>query len=253
MASEISRESAVFYLGKTLTVFVDISSARNRCPSAYSGFFRRGSERMRAFVVGTRKNPGPRFTGRVIGLVFEFGEEHGAYSRPEAMILAPAEVKLNQAELSERIFTSEEAKRHRIEPLYHKSCGAIVYRRGECGLEFLILNEQNSEKWGFPKGHMERGESEFDTACREIFEEAGFRPTLQTDFREEIHYRISAAGEKSVVYFLSEYDGPIRIRQSEISAYTWITWENARQYLHRSNLIRVIEKAHAAVMAESET
>lgn len=244
-----SERSVVAYLGRIITVFVEKSPGRNRCPNAYTGFFRKGSERIRTYVVGIDKNPGPRFTGRVIGLVYEGTDEHGTYKRPEGMILAPTSVKLNQAELAEMVFTSDLSKRYRIEPLYHKSCGAIVYRRGADGLEFLVLNEQHSEKWGFPKGHMERGESERETAEREIYEEAGFRPELQESFREEIHYRISAAGEKSVIYFLSEYDGPIRIRQNEIAGYAWITLGGARQYLHRSNLIRVIERAHEAVMA----
>ena len=242
-------ERAAAYLGRIITVFVEKSPARNHCPNAYTGFFRKGAERIRVYVVGIDRNPGPRFTGRVIGLVYEGIDEHGAYKRPEGMILAPTGVKMNQAELSEMIFTKELALGHRIEPLYHKSCGAIVYRHGENGLEFLVLNEQHSEKWGFPKGHMERGESERETAEREIFEEAGFRPEIQEGFREEIHYRISASGEKSVIYFLAEYDGPIRIRQNEIARYAWITLGGARQYLHRSNLIRVIEKANDTILA----
>lgn len=252
MSYESERETAACYLGRIVTVFVEKSPGRNRSPSAYSGFFRRAGERMRAYVVGLHKSPGPRFTGRVIALVYGCGTEGSLPRRPDAIVLAPTSLKLHQAEIAERIFSAEESARYRIEPLYHKSCGAIVYRRREAGLEFLILNEQNSEKWGFPKGHMERGESERETAAREIFEEAGFRPELQQEFREEIHYRISAAGEKSVIYFLSEYDGPIRVRPNEIADYAWITTDSARQYLHRSNLIRVIEKARDTVLeAES--
>ena len=252
MPYESERTSVAAYLGRVITVFIEKCPGKNHCPNAYSGFFRKGSERIRAYVVGIDKNPGPRFTGRVIGLVYDSDEEHSTYRRPEAMVLAPTALKPNQAEIAEMIFTKEEALRHRIEPLYHKSCGAIVYRHSEKGLEFLVLNEQHSEKWGFPKGHMERGESERETARREIFEEAGFRPELQEEFREEIHYRISAAGEKSVIYFLSEYDGPINVRPNEIAGYAWITTDSARQYLHRSNLIRVIEKAHDAVLASEE-
>lgn len=247
MAYESEREMTASYLGRVITVFVEKSPGKNHCPDAYSGFFRKGSFRMRAFVVGVAKNPGPSFTGRVIGLVYDVAEDSVTYRRPEALVLAPTTVKLNQAEVAERIFSETDAKKHRIEPLYHKSCGAIVYRRGERGLEFLVLNEQHSEKWGFPKGHMERGESEYETARREIFEEAGFCPEFDQGFREEIRYRISAAGEKSVIYFLSEYDGPVKVRQNEIADYAWITTDSARQYLHRSNLIRVIEKAREAV------
>ena len=249
MSYEPTRDSGALYLGRIITIFIEKSPGKNRCPDAYSGFFRKGGYRMRAYVIGVDKNPGPRFTGRVIALIYEQGDDLNPQKRPEAMVLAPATVKPNQAEISEKIYTKDESLRHRIEPLYHKSCGAIVYRRVEDELEFLILNEQHSEKWGFPKGHMEHSESEQETASREIFEEAGFHPEFQDDFREEIHYRISASGEKSVVYFLSEYDGPITVRQDEIAAYKWITTKSARQYLHRSNLIRVIGKAQETVLA----
>ncbi len=248
MAHDSERESTASYLGRVLTVFVEKSPDRNHCPAAYSGFFRKGSFRMRVFVVGITKNPGPSFTGRVCGMIYSAADDPDGYKRPEAMILSPTSQKLNQAELAERIFTKEENEKHRIEPLIHKSCGAIVYRRSPDGLEFLLLNELHSDKWGFPKGHMERGESERETARREVLEEAGFSPEFERDFREEIHYRISAAGEKSVVYFLSEYDGPVTVRPNEIAAYAWIKPELARQYLHRSNLVRAIEHAHSAIL-----
>ena len=249
MPYDTERESTASYLGRVITVFIEKYPGKNHCPNAYTGFFRKGTARLRVYAVGIKENPGSRFTGRVIGLVY--GDSGSR--RPDAMILAPISIKLNQAELAELIFSDEDAPYYRIEPLYHKSCGAIVYRHSdEKGLEFLILNEQHSEKWGFPKGHMERGENEYETASREIFEEAGFHPEFRTKFREEIHYRISASGEKSVTYFLSEYDGPIHIRPNEIAGYAWITPDCARQYLHRSNLLRAIEKAKNAILADTK-
>lgn len=38
------------------------------------------------------------------------------------------------------------------------------------GLKYLLVREKNGF-WGFPKGHMERGETEQETAGREIKEE----------------------------------------------------------------------------------
>ena len=253
MSYENERENGASYLGRVITVFIERYPGKNHSPNAYTGFFRKGNARLRVYAVGIKEPPGSRFTGRVIGLVYEDSEGLPTSRRPEAMILAPISVKLNQAELAELCFSDEDAKHYRIEPLYHKSCGAIVFRQSaEHGLEFLVLNEQHSEKWGFPKGHMERGENEYETASREIFEEAGFHPEFRDEFREEIHYRISASGEKSVTYFLSEYDGPIHIRENEIASYAWITPDHARQYLHRSNLIRAIEKAQDAILSDTK-
>ena len=53
---------------------------------------------------------------------------------------------------------------------YEKSCGAVVFRIGERGPEALVIH-QNAGHWGFPKGHVEPGEDEEQTALREILEE----------------------------------------------------------------------------------
>lgn len=38
--------------------------------------------------------------------------------------------------------------------------GAVVYRQGENGIEYLLLESQNKGHfWGFPKGHVEGNES----------------------------------------------------------------------------------------------
>ena len=44
-----------------------------------------------------------------------------------------------------------------------KSCGAIVYRKKEGVIQFLLIH-QTLGHWTFPKGHVEDGESEQQTA-----------------------------------------------------------------------------------------
>ena len=47
-----------------------------------------------------------------------------------------------------------------------KSCGAVVYRQGETGVEVLIIKHKNGGHWAFPKGHVEKKETEPETALR---------------------------------------------------------------------------------------
>ena len=53
------------------------------------------------------------------------------------------------------------------------SCGAVVYRISPELQILLIKQHENAASWGIPKGHMERGESQEQTALREVKEETG--------------------------------------------------------------------------------
>jgi len=52
-----------------------------------------------------------------------------------------------------------------------KKCGVIIYNN--MSERYLCVKGRKSGKWGFPKGHMEYGESEKETALRELKEETG--------------------------------------------------------------------------------
>lgn len=53
-----------------------------------------------------------------------------------------------------------------------KKCGIILFN--EETNEFLLVYGKKSNKWGFPKGHSEHGETEIETATREFLEETGY-------------------------------------------------------------------------------
>jgi diadenosine hexaphosphate hydrolase (ATP-forming) len=55
----------------------------------------------------------------------------------------------------------------------HRSAGAVVFRGGHV----LLLQKANGE-WGFPKGHVEPGETARAAARREIREEAGIEADI---------------------------------------------------------------------------
>ena len=59
-----------------------------------------------------------------------------------------------------------------VDSLFRKSCGVIPFRVKGDKLELLLLLQTN-RCWSFPKGHMDAGETEEQTALRELFEETG--------------------------------------------------------------------------------
>lgn len=56
--------------------------------------------------------------------------------------------------------------------LYEKSCGAVVYHEDDGERKYLLIRNR-SQNVGFPKGHIEYGETELQTVEREILEETG--------------------------------------------------------------------------------
>jgi len=55
-----------------------------------------------------------------------------------------------------------------------KSAGAVVFRHSKNKTEYLLLH-YGVGHWDFPKGHIEKGESEEEALRREVFEETGIK------------------------------------------------------------------------------
>lgn len=137
---------------------------------------------------------------------------------------------------------------------YEKSCGGVIYRQQGEGLEYLlILNKKPGAKghWGFPKGHIEPGETEEETALREIREETGLSVQLVPGFRTVSHYMPRPGVEKDAVYFLAKMpDGEISLQASEVADYCWCDAKTAGQTLRHD---QAVLSAAAAFLAEKET
>lgn len=129
--------------------------------------------------------------------------------------------------------------------LYEKSCGAIVFRRHSGNVEFLLIKNKKGGNWGFPKGHVEVGESEHDTAKREVLEETGLKIEPMDGFRELSEYYPHGKIFKQVVFFVAEMpdDGAISLQQSEIDRYIWADYGLAMKTFRFNNDRSVLTKA----------
>ncbi len=120
---------------------------------------------------------------------------------------------------------------------YEKSCGALVLRQDENGKQYiLMIRHQKGGHRSFPKGHMERGETEHMTAVREVYEETAVQLRSFLSFRETVRYSPLPGISKEVVYFLSETEQEeIRPRQGEIAEVEWIPVDEAEATLSHEN------------------
>ena len=117
-----------------------------------------------------------------------------------------------------------------------KSCGAVVFRTVDGKREyFLLLNKKNNAKghWGFPKGHVEPGENEYETASREILEEAGLYVVFYGNMRIVSHYSPKTGVEKDAVYFTAMVrdNQTVKLQKEEVADYKWCTFSEAKELL----------------------
>lgn len=109
-----------------------------------------------------------------------------------------------------------------------KSCGAVVYRGKKGHREILLIRHKNGGHWAFPKGHVEKKETEAETALREIREETGLQVKLKTDFRRSVTYSPKPGVEKDVIYFAAKAKADdAKAQPEEILEIRWETPEEA--------------------------
>ena len=128
--------------------------------------------------------------------------------------------------------------------MYEKSCGAIVYRKYHGNTEILLIKHINSGHWSFPKGHVEEGETEEQTAKREIMEETGIDVNLDTTFREIVTYSPKKDTQKNVVYFIGKAKNTdYRPQEDEIAEIKWVEIGLAGKVLAYENDRSIVNKA----------
>ena len=114
---------------------------------------------------------------------------------------------------------------------YEKSCGAVIFRKAE-DWNVLLIRHTKGRHISFPKGHVEPGETESQTAEREILEETGLRVQVDRRFRAENRYNIRPDIQKLVVIFaaLTEQE-EITPQPEEIAEAFWLPIDAAQERL----------------------
>ena len=89
--------------------------------------------------------------------------------------------------------------------VFEKSCGTVPYTKRNGEISYLLIRSLDGRNCGFPKGHVELGESEVETAFRETLEETSLKVRIHSGFRHEISYLLSNGVHKTVVYFAADF------------------------------------------------
>lgn len=134
------------------------------------------------------------------------------------------------------------------------SCGAVVFTRRDGGIRYLII-QQKAGHHGFPKGHMEPGETERETALREIREEVGITPRLLEGFRETDRFPLpqKPGVMKTVVYFLGEYEEQRYTPQAaELIRADLVSFDKAMKLLEFESSRRILRRADEFLRSSEE-
>lgn len=122
-----------------------------------------------------------------------------------------------------------------------RAAGGVVLRPVEGTLEVLVVHRPRYDDWSFPKGKVERDESDEDAARREVEEETGYRCELGAEL-PAVAYLDARGRHKTVRYWLmTVIDGQFR-PNSEVDVLAWLHPESARDrltYSHDQHLLDV--------------
>ena len=184
----------------------------------------RKREKLKAFVLGIN-HPVKTFDGRIIASFDKNGETY--------YVVSPKSKKYIINDVKEALAFFDPKK---IQCLYERSCGAIVYRKINGEYRYLVIKNNRSNHWSFPKGHVEQGETLEDTAKREVLEETGLHIEIIPGFMTASEYLIQNRVEKTVnIFVASTKDTNTTIQESEIEDYAWLAFDNSVKRLKFEN------------------
>ena len=153
-----------------------------------------GEKDQTAYIMGIH-HPVRNFDGRVIAVLRNKKEKKSIW------IVAPKSTRFIVNDILEYLDPERDFPGYRLECLYESSCGAVIFHDIKGEVRYLLIKNKRSAHWGFPKGHIERGETKEQTALREVQEETGLRVKLIEGFSCLSKYRIRDRVEKTVTIF----------------------------------------------------
>ncbi|MEM4152741.1 MAG: NUDIX domain-containing protein [Candidatus Pacearchaeota archaeon] len=132
-----------------------------------------------------------------------------------------------------------------------KSCGVIIFRKENKKILYLLLyrkaSKQYKEMWDFPKGNIEKNESEKEAAVREVKEETGIVDLkFISSFKESINFFYRKDNKlifKTVIFLLAETNQEEIKLSFEHDDYKWATFNEALKLLTHKNSKEILIKA----------
>ena len=194
-------------------------------------------EEQDAYILGVDE-PVDKFTGIVAGVICREDDNETKW------VVVPEEKAgteicwecniMHAVDFTEKYFKST------LYPRYEKTSGAVLYTVKNGERRYLLVRGKSGHV-GFPKGHVEYGETEREAALREIREETGLKPELCGGFRMEYTFTTLENSIKTGAFYLARYDyTAVKKQEEEITddwllpfdeAYEKLNWQQDKEIL----------------------
>ena len=219
------------WMGKPVRVAVDRPIGYRHWDMVYPinygyipGVMAGDGEEQDAYILGVHE-PVDVFDGVVVGAIRRKNDAE------DKLVVAPPGMRFHQGQIAQAVAFQEQYFVSTIDSLLRRSCGVIPFREREGQREYLIVLQTNN-CWSFPKGHMEAGEREEETALRELREETGLEAQLIPGKQVVLEYDIPPFSRKQVVLFLGRVAGMVVPQAEEVTRYRWTLATELADYLH---------------------
>jgi 8-oxo-dGTP pyrophosphatase MutT (NUDIX family) len=133
--------------------------------------------------------------------------------------------------------------------IHERSAGVIVFRKpADDRIEYLLLDY--GKHWDYPKGHVEKGETDEQAARRELTEETGIKDVaFVPGFAREITYffrhRNRGLVRKTVVFFIGEVThAQIKLSHEHVG-HVFLAFDDSIRKVTYSTAKQVLREAHA--------
>ena len=131
--------------------------------------------------------------------------------------------------------------------MIEKSCGTVPYSIRDGKIFYLLVKTKSNGFCGLPKGHVDDGECEVETALRETFEETSLKPTVNSEARYEVTYPTRSGNQRVIVYFAADFQNQTPMRNGDFEDFTYLIlpYEEAYEALSMEVTKSVLKKANA--------
>ena len=119
----------------------------------------------------------------------------------------------------------------RIALKHEKACGCIIIDDKK-----VLLIYQKNGFWGFPKGHVEENETEYETALREVKEETNLEVEIINQKRYKMEYITHNNIFKEVILFIAKpITTDLKVQEEEVEEARWVSFDEVFDILDYSN------------------